>query len=151
MRRSMLSQAPSHCLKLRGMFSSAKDYETKFMYLKEALLQKIAPVKPIHVYVEKDSKEGVMFARFASLTDCSCAFKSLHGTWFNGQLFVLMVTLKNVVASETCVICSNKTLSAVNVYVLSILQSIPSVTGDMYVVAGGGLTAVAVIAEAWRG
>uniref|UniRef100_A0AAF5PIE2 LEM domain-containing protein n=1 Tax=Wuchereria bancrofti TaxID=6293 RepID=A0AAF5PIE2_WUCBA len=86
MRRSMLSQAPSHCLKLRGMFSSAKDYETKFMYLKEALLQKIAPVKPIHVYVEKDSKEGVMFARFASLTDCSCAFKSLHGTWFNGQL-----------------------------------------------------------------
>ncbi|EJW87419.1 LEM domain-containing protein [Wuchereria bancrofti] len=85
MRRSMLSQAPSHCLKLRGMFSSAKDYETKFMYLKEALLQKIAPVKPIHVYVEKDSKEGVMFARFASLTDCSCAFKSLHGTWFNAR------------------------------------------------------------------
>lgn len=56
------------------------------MNLKEALLQKIAPIKPLHVYVENDSKEGVMFARFASLTDCSCAFKSLHGTWFNGQL-----------------------------------------------------------------
>ncbi|MCP9265573.1 Inner nuclear membrane protein Man1 [Dirofilaria immitis] len=86
MRRNMLDQAPSHCLKLRGMFSSAKDYESKYMDLKEALLQKIAPIEPLHVYMEKDSKEGVMFARFASLTDCSCAFKSLHGTWFNGQL-----------------------------------------------------------------
>ncbi|EFO22430.2 hypothetical protein LOAG_06055 [Loa loa] len=85
MRRNMLDQAPSHCLKLRGMFSSAKDCEAKYMDLKEALLQKIAPINPLHVYVEKDSKEGVMFARFASLTDCSCAFKSLHGTWFNGR------------------------------------------------------------------
>ncbi|KAL3982838.1 LEM domain family protein [Acanthocheilonema viteae] len=86
MRRSMLDQAPSHCLKLRGMFSSAKNYEAKYIDLKQALLQKIAPVQPLHVYMESDSKEGVMFARFASLTDCSSAFKSLHGTWFNGQL-----------------------------------------------------------------
>ncbi|VDM91858.1 unnamed protein product [Onchocerca ochengi] len=89
MRRNMLDQAPSHCLKLRGMFSSAKDYEAKYMDLKEALLQKIAPIKPLHVYVEKDSKEGVMFARFASLTDCSCAFKSLHGTWFNDHFLII--------------------------------------------------------------
>ncbi|CAG9537112.1 unnamed protein product [Cercopithifilaria johnstoni] len=86
MRHNMLDRAPSHCLKLRGMFSSAKSYEAKYMDLKEALLQKIAPVEPLHVYMEKDSKEGVVFARFASLTDCSSAFKSLHGTWFNGQL-----------------------------------------------------------------
>uniref|UniRef100_A0A0R3S0F8 LEM domain-containing protein n=1 Tax=Elaeophora elaphi TaxID=1147741 RepID=A0A0R3S0F8_9BILA len=86
MRRNMLDQAPSHCLKLRGMFSPAKDYEVKYMDLKEALLQKIAPVEPVHLYLEKNSREGVMFARFASLTDCSSAFKSLHGTWFNGQL-----------------------------------------------------------------
>uniref|UniRef100_A0A915PXC1 LEM domain-containing protein n=1 Tax=Setaria digitata TaxID=48799 RepID=A0A915PXC1_9BILA len=84
MRRNMLDHAPSHCLKLRGLFSSAKDHEARCLDLKEALLQKIAPVKPLHVHLEKDSKEGVMFARFASLSDCSCAFKSLHGTWFNG-------------------------------------------------------------------
>uniref|UniRef100_F1L0F0 Inner nuclear membrane protein Man1 n=1 Tax=Ascaris suum TaxID=6253 RepID=F1L0F0_ASCSU len=78
--------ALSHCLKLRGMFPSTQTSERDGADVKSALLQKLAPIRPLHVHVEEGSKEGVVFARFASFADCKDAFTTLHGTWFNGQL-----------------------------------------------------------------
>lgn len=62
------------------------------MDVAEALLQKVAPVEPLHIHVEKDSREGLVFARFISLSDCSQAFKKLHGTWFNGIFYRMLCT-----------------------------------------------------------
>ncbi|VDK81856.1 unnamed protein product [Litomosoides sigmodontis] len=110
-RRSMADHAPSHCLKLRGMFSPARifkdhgleeelerifvwNYEAKCVDLRRALLQKIDPIEPLHIGVEKDSKEGVVFVRFTSYIDCSSAFRSLHGTWFNGKNLVTGVSVQ---------------------------------------------------------
>ncbi|VDN01247.1 unnamed protein product [Thelazia callipaeda] len=85
-RLNLSDRASSHCLKLRGLSSSGDGYETKCQDLKDALLQRIAPIRPIHFYMEKDSKDGIVFTRFSSLSDCNRAFRLLHGTWFNGQL-----------------------------------------------------------------
>uniref|UniRef100_A0A0N5AY38 LEM domain-containing protein n=1 Tax=Syphacia muris TaxID=451379 RepID=A0A0N5AY38_9BILA len=76
--------ALTHCLKLRGLFSSAKSVDGADV--ERSLLQKLSPIKPLHVKVECGSKDGVVFVRFASLNDCKTAFTALHGSWFNGQL-----------------------------------------------------------------
>ncbi|KHN81372.1 Inner nuclear membrane protein Man1 [Toxocara canis] len=78
--------ALSHCLKLRGMFPSTQSADRDGADVKRALLQKLSPIRPLHVHVEEGSKEGVVFARFATFSDCKDAFTALHGTWFNGQL-----------------------------------------------------------------
>lgn len=54
-----------------------------------ALVQKLSPIRPLHVHVEGGSKDGVVFARFATLPDCKAAFTALHGTWFNGTVCAL--------------------------------------------------------------
>lgn len=77
--------ALSRCLKLRGMFPSEKAVD-KEGDVRRALLEKVSPIRPLHVHVDVGSQEGIVFARFSTLTDCRAAFGLLHGTWFNGQL-----------------------------------------------------------------
>ncbi|VDK27593.1 unnamed protein product [Gongylonema pulchrum] len=87
MRRHAPENAPSHCLKLRGLFSSVKNAEGQKEEIEHSLLQKLKPLVPVHMHVETGSQEGLVFVRFASLFDCGEAFKSLHGSWFNGTFY----------------------------------------------------------------
>ncbi|VDK42480.1 unnamed protein product [Anisakis simplex] len=79
-------EALSHCLKLRGMFPSKQASDRDGTDVRVALLQKLLPIRPLHLHVDENSKEGIVFVRFGSLDDCKNAFTALHGTWFNGQL-----------------------------------------------------------------
>ncbi|MFH4973485.1 hypothetical protein AB6A40_000194 [Gnathostoma spinigerum] len=77
--------ALAHCLKLRGMFPSTLP-SGEGRNVEKSIRQKLAPIVPLHIYVDVGSKEGIVFARFATLDDCKAAFTALHGSWFNGGL-----------------------------------------------------------------
>lgn len=49
-----------------------------------SLKEKVSPIKPVHIHIDRTSKEGVVFVRFSSLSDCKSAYTALHGMWFNG-------------------------------------------------------------------
>lgn len=76
--------ALSHCLKLRGVFSSPEDLVNADV--EKLLAQKLTPIQPLHLHVESNSEAGLAFARFATLADCKEAFTTLHCWSFNGHV-----------------------------------------------------------------
>lgn len=54
--------------------------------IKQALKDKVYPVIPLHIGVDVESKEGVVFMKLANKADAKAAFIALHGDWYSGRL-----------------------------------------------------------------
>ncbi|CAK8689322.1 unnamed protein product [Clavelina lepadiformis] len=80
--------SPTPCLKIRNMFDpeSEKD-EDWHIQVQDSILEKCADNNEIlSIVVEKSSKEGVVYVKCGSCAAAGCAFRALHGSWFDGRL-----------------------------------------------------------------
>ncbi|KRX45784.1 Inner nuclear membrane protein Man1 [Trichinella murrelli] len=75
-------------LKVRGLFDPDLETEDGWpRHIQDAILEKLGPkLRVCHMAIDTTSKEGVVFMKMASLEEASDAFKTLHGSWFNGRL-----------------------------------------------------------------
>ncbi|KRZ75450.1 Inner nuclear membrane protein Man1, partial [Trichinella papuae] len=75
-------------LKVRGLFDPDLESEDGWpKHIQDAILEKLGPkIRVCHMAIDTTSKEGVVFMKMASLEEAGEAFKTLHGSWFNGRL-----------------------------------------------------------------
>jgi len=78
------SRALTRCIKLRGIQFSTRASERN--EVQEELLEKIRPVKPIHVNLSASPPEPVVYMMFRSLDDAKKAFFAYSSHWFQGAL-----------------------------------------------------------------
>ncbi|KAK6635002.1 hypothetical protein RUM44_000251 [Polyplax serrata] len=82
-----LPMSPTQCLKIRHMFKHDKDYGPDWVLkVKDAIVEKCEGSRIVHLSVDKESKEGCVYVKCASLQDAGIAYRQLHGSWFDGAL-----------------------------------------------------------------
>ncbi|KAK2184900.1 hypothetical protein NP493_249g07019 [Ridgeia piscesae] len=76
------------CLKIRNMFDPDIEYGDDWhIYVQDAILEKCSSNHSIlHIAVDRNSKEGCVYVKFATPESAGRAFKALHGWWFDGNL-----------------------------------------------------------------
>ncbi|KAI0216329.1 Inner nuclear membrane protein Man1 [Lamellibrachia satsuma] len=76
------------CLKIRNMFDPDIEYGDDWhIYVQDAILEKCSTNHSIlHIAVDRNSKEGCVYVKFATPESAGRAFKALHGWWFDGNL-----------------------------------------------------------------
>lgn len=84
-----LPVSPTACLKIRNMFDPREedDGETDWVtHVEDAILEKCDGINILHIGVDRSSAEGIVFMKCASCNDAGCAYRALHGSWFNSKL-----------------------------------------------------------------
>jgi len=86
--------SPTPCLKIRNMFDSNIECEDGWeASVIDSVLEKLEGVGPVvHICVDADSQEGLVYLKCASLETAGLARLALHGWWFDGRL----VTVKHL-------------------------------------------------------
>lgn len=88
---------PTPCLKVRYMHDGPEEKDKNWdIRVQDALLEKCCQdgAQVLHIYVDKTSTEGCVYAKFNSLDSAGKAFRSIYGNWFDGRLVVVkFVTL----------------------------------------------------------
>ncbi|XP_044136425.1 inner nuclear membrane protein Man1 [Bufo gargarizans] len=76
------------CLKIRNMFDPVVEIGDHWhLAIQEAILEKCSDNEGIvHIAVDKNSREGCVYVKCLSPDYAGKAFKSLHGSWFDGKL-----------------------------------------------------------------
>ncbi|XP_040265210.1 inner nuclear membrane protein Man1 [Bufo bufo] len=76
------------CLKIRNMFDPVMEIGDHWhLAIQEAILEKCSDNEGIvHIAVDKNSREGCVYVKCLSPDYAGKAFKSLHGSWFDGKL-----------------------------------------------------------------
>nr|KAG5706031.1 hypothetical protein BaRGS_028140 [Batillaria attramentaria] len=86
--------SPTPCLKIRNMFDKEVENEEDWEEsVKDALLEKCRDIKSlVHIYVDKNSREGCVYVKCNSKEAAGLVRQALHGWWFDGRL----VTVKHL-------------------------------------------------------
>ncbi|KAJ7987986.1 hypothetical protein DPEC_G00318940 [Dallia pectoralis] len=87
-RRNSPPNSLTPCLKIRNMFDPVMEVgEDWHLVIHEAILEKCFDNDGIvHIAVDKNSREGCVYVKCLSAEHSGKAFKSLHGSWFDGKL-----------------------------------------------------------------
>merc|ERR1719412_3083888 len=74
----------SSCLLLRSMFDPSTETEADFdLDIREDVMEEVSKYGTLrHIYVDKVSKEGLVYLKFADSTGSKATFDALHGRWF---------------------------------------------------------------------
>lgn len=74
----------SSCLLLRSMFDPTTETEADFdLDIREDVMEEVSKYGTLrHIYVDKVSKEGLVYLKFADSTGSKATFDALHGRWF---------------------------------------------------------------------
>ncbi|NWW89418.1 MAN1 protein, partial [Rhynochetos jubatus] len=87
-RRNSPPNSLTPCLKIRNMFDPVMEIGDHWhLAIQEAILEKCSDNDGIvHIAVDKNSREGCVYVKCLSPEYAGKAFKSLHGSWFDGKL-----------------------------------------------------------------
>ncbi|XP_053318745.1 inner nuclear membrane protein Man1 [Spea bombifrons] len=87
-RRNSPPNSLTPCLKIRNMFDPVVEIGDHWhLAIQEAILEKCSDNEGIvHIAVDKNSREGCVYVKCLSPEYAGKAFKSLHGSWFDGKL-----------------------------------------------------------------
>jgi len=74
----------SSCLLLRSMFDPTTETEADFdLDIREDVMEEVSKYGTLrHIYVDKVSKEGLVYLKFADSTGSKATFDALNGRWF---------------------------------------------------------------------
>merc|ERR1712045_479916 len=78
-------QAPtSSCLLLRSMFDPTTETEADFdLDIREDVMEEVSKYGTLrHIYVDKVSKEGLVYLKFSDASGSKATFDALNGRWF---------------------------------------------------------------------
>jgi membrane protein Man1 len=86
--RASVPQTPlTTCLKVRNMFNASAETGNNWQtVVKDAVLDKCAGAKIIHVALDESTTDGCVYIRCSDLQSAGISFKALHGWWFDGRL-----------------------------------------------------------------
>jgi len=75
---------PTRCLMLINMFDPSKETDPDFdLEIREDVREEVSNHgRLLHIYVDKTSKDGKIYLKFADSTAASKAFAGLDGRWF---------------------------------------------------------------------
>ncbi|KAL3219541.1 hypothetical protein MRX96_030301 [Rhipicephalus microplus] len=82
---------PATCLKIRHMFDPEVEYEDDWpKQIENAILEKCeGNTGIVHIHVDTSSREGCVYMKCSSLESAGQAYRSLHGSWFDGNLITV--------------------------------------------------------------
>lgn len=85
------SCVPATCLKIRHMFDPEVEYEDDWpKQIENAILEKCeGNAGIVHIHVDTSSREGCVYMKCSSLESAGQAYRSLHGSWFDGNLITV--------------------------------------------------------------
>jgi len=76
---------PTTCLKVRYMFSQPL-HANQEITLKKDIVSRCRDAQILHIAVDRESPEGVVYIKMKSKTDAGIVFNCLHGQWYKNQL-----------------------------------------------------------------
>uniref|UniRef100_A0A0A9XRE3 Inner nuclear membrane protein Man1 n=1 Tax=Lygus hesperus TaxID=30085 RepID=A0A0A9XRE3_LYGHE len=83
-------ESPTNCLKIRHMFEAgAEEGEEWVTTVVDAILEKCGSAKILHLVVDRQSAEGLVYIKCATPADAGAAYRSLHGSWFASNLITV--------------------------------------------------------------
>lgn len=80
---------PTNCIKARHMFEhspatlSIPDWT---QMIRRDIVNRCKEAKILHIAVDKESKEGIVYIKALTMEDAGKVFSNLHGQWYKGQL-----------------------------------------------------------------
>jgi len=77
---------PTNCIKARHMFTPNTLTQEGLGAIKNDIVFRCADAKILHIAVDKESKEGIVYMKAASDEDAGRVFNSIHGQWYKGNL-----------------------------------------------------------------
>jgi len=78
---------PTTCLKVRYMFSQPIHANQDWINnLQKDIVSRCRDAKILHIAVDRESPEGVVYIKMKSKTDAGIVFNCLHGQWYKNQL-----------------------------------------------------------------
>ena len=89
--RNILSSVkpPTSCLKARYMFDASQLDSTFIKRLKKDIVSRCSDASILHIAVDTDSQDGIVYIKTMSTEDAGLVFKNIHGQWYNKQLVVV--------------------------------------------------------------
>ncbi|KAF6213763.1 hypothetical protein GE061_011485 [Apolygus lucorum] len=83
-------ESPTNCLKIRHMFEAgAEEGDEWVTTVVDAILEKCGTAKILHLVVDRQSAEGLVYIKCASPADAGAAYRALHGSWFASNLITV--------------------------------------------------------------
>jgi len=89
------SEPPTSCLKVRYMFDLAHLSEELISNLKKDIIGRCSEARLLHIAVDTDSKEGVVYIKTMSTDDAGLVYKKMHDQWYNGKLVTVKYLRKD--------------------------------------------------------
>jgi len=89
------SEPPTSCLKVRYMFDPAHLSEEWISNLKDDIIGRCREARLLHIAVDTDSKEGVVYIKTMSTDDAGLVYKKMHDQWYNGKLVTVKYLKKD--------------------------------------------------------
>jgi len=77
---------PTSCLKIRYMFDPLNLEHNWISDLHTDILTKCSGARILHIAVDRESREGVVYIKTMSSDDAGIVFNCLHGQWYKKQL-----------------------------------------------------------------
>lgn len=77
---------PTSCLKIRYMFDPLNLEHNWISALHSDILTKCSGARILHIAVDRESREGVVYIKTMSTDDAGIVFNCLHGQWYKKQL-----------------------------------------------------------------
>jgi len=77
---------PTNCIKARHMFNPKTLTSEGHGAIKNDIVYRCSDAKILHIAVDKESKEGIVYMKAASDQDAGKVFNSIHGQWYKGNL-----------------------------------------------------------------
>ncbi|BES92357.1 Man1-Src1p-C-terminal domain [Nesidiocoris tenuis] len=82
--------SPSNCLKIRHMFEPGREEGDDWVTtVVDAILEKCGEAKVLHIYVQRQSAEGLVYMKCATPEDAGIAYRAMHGSWFASNLITV--------------------------------------------------------------
>lgn len=78
---------PTSCLKVRHMFQPGQPMQPGALQeIRREIIERCDSARILHLAVERESTEGVVYIKTNSTADAGQVFRCLHGQWYRGQL-----------------------------------------------------------------
>merc|ERR1719193_716414 len=80
------SEAPTSCLKVRYMFDQGQSQLDWIAMLKNDIISRCKDARILHIEVDQESQDGVVYIKTMSKEDAAIVFQCMHGQWYKRQL-----------------------------------------------------------------
>ena len=83
---SVPTDPPTSCLKIRYMFDPLNLEHNWIMALNNDIITKCGGARILHIAVDRESREGVVYIKTMGTEDAGIVFNCLHNQWYKKQL-----------------------------------------------------------------